>query len=153
MSDDPKNQSDPEEMALYRERSVAYYGALVEAWINTRMERDKQILTLSSLALGGLVAFQATGLSDTWSLGLWFFSSISFIIAIFLALIILSLNARYIQRLAHDHSCTDYEGCLQKLDIALMIVFFAGVLLTFGLALDKSGFEITKKQEVVSNEQ
>ncbi len=46
------------ENELYIGKEVAYYGAVVEAWVNTKMERDKSLLTLSGggIALLGTVA-------------------------------------------------------------------------------------------------
>lgn len=144
MSDDSQNQPDPEEMAHYRDRSVAYYGALVTAWIETRMERDKQILTLSSLGLGGLIALEQTGLNDVWSFGFWIAAGLVFIVTILLALVILSLNAKHISALVRDTTSTDHERCLLFLDIVLMMFFFIGIVLTFTLAVHESGFTITK---------
>lgn len=45
----PQDSSRDEE--IYIGREIAYYGAVVGAWVNTRMERDKSLLTLS---LGGI---------------------------------------------------------------------------------------------------
>lgn len=152
MSDNEQSE-DSAEIEIYKGRRVAYYAALVEAWIGTRMERDKQILALSSLGLGGLIALEQAGLENTTSFGLWVISGLLFLTAIFLALIILSLNANYIQKLAHDHESTDHEGALRTLDKVLMTVFFLGVLSAFSLAVHETDFALIKKSEVAVHEQ
>ena len=152
MADDDKPEDDTDR-EIYKGQRVAYYAALVEAWIGTRMERDKQILTLSSLGLGGLIALEQAGLENTTSFGLWVVSGLLFLMAIFLALIILSLNANYIQKLAHDHESTDHEGALRTLDKVLMTVFFLSVLSTFTLAVHETDFTLIEKSEVQTHEQ
>lgn len=145
-----KNQHDSDnknsETVIYEGRSVAFYSALVEAWINTRMECDKQILSLSSLALGGLIAIQQKGLGDATSFIVWLCGGVCFVLAILLALIVLSMNAHYIEKLAEDSKSTRHEYLLKLLDIALMILFVFGVVLTFTLAIKETGFVAILKQ-------
>ena len=52
MSDENKN-------SLEEQKGVAYYSALVNAWITTRMEKDKQLLTLSAAGIGLIIIFAA----------------------------------------------------------------------------------------------
>jgi hypothetical protein len=37
-------------------KNIAHYSTLLSAWIQTKMERDKTLVTLSSAAIGFLVA-------------------------------------------------------------------------------------------------
>ena len=41
-------------------KEVAYYTALVDAWINTKMERDKSLLSLATAGIGLLVTLLTT---------------------------------------------------------------------------------------------
>jgi uncharacterized membrane protein len=134
-----------DEQEIYKARKVAYYGACVEAWITTNMERDKQILGLSSLALGGLIAFQQT-LNDTTSFLLWLGASLIFISAIILALFILSLNAKYIEKLIKENVTPDDEKRMSLADGVLTVLFILGIVLTFSLAVKESGFSIYKQE-------
>ena len=40
---------------LNKEKHTAYYSALVEAWLDTRMEKDKSLLMLAAGGIGILV--------------------------------------------------------------------------------------------------
>lgn len=40
---------------LYEKKQLAFYSALVTGWLNTRMERDKSLLTLSATGVGLLI--------------------------------------------------------------------------------------------------
>lgn len=89
MSD--RSQSSPAD--IQQGKKVEFYAALVNAWIGTRMEIDKQVLALSALGLGGLIALASKGI-DTWSaFVVGFLSGACFFIATILTLIVLSLNA------------------------------------------------------------
>ena len=78
------------------QKEVAYYGALVNAWISTRMEKDKQILTLSAAGVGLIVLFKPE-LKNICEFLLWSISGISFLLSIFLLLSIFSQNSDLIQ--------------------------------------------------------
>lgn len=48
-------------------KNIAYYSVLVNAWIQTRMERDKTLVTLSAAAVGLLVTLLTTvGINKEW---------------------------------------------------------------------------------------
>ncbi len=38
-----------------RQKSVAYYSSLVNAWIQTRMEVDKNLIGISSIGIGFII--------------------------------------------------------------------------------------------------
>lgn len=124
-------------------KEVAFYAALVEAWINTRMERDKQVLTLSSLALSGLIAFTA-GLKDGTEFALWLSAATVFIVSILCALLVFAINAEFIQKLIREESADALDVVLKILDRAVMLSFFLGVCITFSLAIVKADFSLTK---------
>lgn len=126
-------QSSPSELEEIRiARLGAYYSALASAWIDNKMEIDRQILTLSSVGVGGLVAL-ASSLSSEIQFMLWVLACFSFCTAIGIALKIFALNPKMIDRLFNGEP--ENPGLLPQLDITLMVVFMFGVLMTFLLTI------------------
>lgn len=46
--------------SIEQQKDVAYYSALVSAWIQTKMERDKTLASLSAGGIGLLVTILST---------------------------------------------------------------------------------------------
>ena len=99
------------EWDVYYEKEVAYYDALVNAWLQNRLDRNKQLLTISYLAVGLLILLISSVKSDELSDNLyifvgmavlWLFAFISFIVCGFLALSIMNKNTVYLQAVAHE---------------------------------------------------
>jgi hypothetical protein len=108
-------------------REIEYYGAVVNAWINTRMERDKSILTLSAGALGLLVTLITTvGASGPVEALFYLLAFLSFGASCWTAVMIFGRNADYLERLGKGEDCTDPR--LAKLDRILKAGFFTGVV-------------------------
>lgn len=74
-----------EENSLDEQKSVTYYSALVNAWIATRMEKDKQLLTLSSAGIGLIIFFQPK-LSTLFEFWVWILAGGCFLISLGLLL-------------------------------------------------------------------
>ena len=77
-------------------KRVAYYDNFLRAWIENRMEVDKQLLTLSALAIGLLVSVFGKP-SNTYEIVAWFFAGISFLICIVTILISFRKNSDYVK--------------------------------------------------------
>ena len=99
------------EWDVYYEKEVAYYDALVNAWLQNRLDRNKQLLTISYLAVGLLILLISSVKSDdlpdnlyifVGMAVLWLFAFISFIVCGFLALSIMNKNTVYLQAVAHE---------------------------------------------------
>lgn len=84
---------------VFHEKEVVYYSYLVNAWLQNRLDRNKQLLTISYLAIGSLLllfpslkdypdAFFCTAI-------FWSLAFILFIMSGFLALSIMRKNADY----------------------------------------------------------
>lgn len=136
-------QNSDNETAQNDGRDTAFYAAMVGAWVNTKMERDKQVLTLASLGLGGLVAFTST-LDTNVDFYFWLGAAISFLLSIMFALIIFRLNASYVEKLIKSEAAQGEEALLDVLDWIVMGTFFIGVCLTFGLAIAKTDYSMVK---------
>jgi len=80
------------------EKENIYYSTMINAWINTRMERDKSVLTLSAAGVGLLVSLlTSVGASSGFEIIFYIFSFIGFLVATFSALYIFKLNADYVE--------------------------------------------------------
>ena len=81
----------------YREKNNIYYGAMLSAWLNTKIERDKQLLTLSSSAIGLLVTLLRTiGTSTIFETCCYALSMLAFLITVISVLLILDENAKHV---------------------------------------------------------
>ncbi len=155
-----KNKSDADseydrQMREYHDNRVAFYSNWVGAWIENRMEKDKQLLTLSALAIGLLVSVfnSPNNICEFWIL---VFAGISFLGCILIILIIFSVNAKYIEIILTEHQKHNNDGngplgneeskkaaILNKLTITAFSFFISGALLTSILTVMRSGVSIT----------
>lgn len=115
-------------------RGVAFFSALIDAWINTRMERDKQVLTLSSLGLGGLMAF-GPSLESPSQCVLWLSSGICFLASIAALLHIFKINSDLIEKHLAREQTSEQDGILKSLDYIGIGGFYVGAVLMFSLAI------------------
>ena len=79
---DKQNAEDKEnelKQKEYYDNRVAFFASWVNAWIQNRMELDKQLLTLSALAIGLLVGIFGQPETVT-QLFLWLLAGLSFLI-------------------------------------------------------------------------
>lgn len=132
----------------FSEKSVAFYTTFLSAWVENRMETDKQLVTLSSLAIG-LLMFFYDKLHTTTELVLWLSAGALFILTIIVVLCIFRNNGKYIESLILDDNQPQkqsVEKSLQTMTACAFGMFIVGIILTFSLAIVKSGFVIMKTQ-------
>lgn len=64
-------------------KNIAHYSILLSTWIETKMERDKTLVTLSAAAIGLLVTILTTvGVKSLWEIPLFAFAVTSFLATI-----------------------------------------------------------------------
>ena len=80
------------------QKHVAFYQTMLSAFIETRNEFDKQLLTLSVAALGFLLSSSDKLISNSLSLFMLALSSLLYLATIIGLLRILTLNAKYIEK-------------------------------------------------------
>ena len=79
-------------------KNVAHYSVLLSAWIQTRMERDKALITLSSFGVGLLVTLSSSVFDYTFISALLFIISfLGFTVCIATCLIVYHLNSVQIE--------------------------------------------------------
>lgn len=121
---------------ILKQKEISYYSALLNAWINTKMERDRTILTISSGAIGVLITLLTTvGAKNCLEIILFMFAFVLFITTVILVLNIFSENSRYIEEIIVSGKKEDFRlSYLDKISTwtfigGLVISVFIGVLL------------------------
>ena len=120
-----------------RQKRAAYYQALWTAWFEHRIELDKQLLTLSALAIS-LLMFFYKGLNESLERNLWLFAGVLFIFTIFLILITFYISSKHIEYMLNDKDKTKEKKLnsrLKKLMFAYFGTFILAVSTTFMLAV------------------
>ena len=129
----------PGEDSLESQKQLAHYAAIVEAWVATRMEKDKTLLSLATAGIG-LLATLLTTVGPTSACQLWLYGSagVSFICTIVTAIWIFDRNSRHLEDVIVRGVRGD-DPLLVKLDVLVFLSFVIGVVLTGAIALS-SGF-------------
>lgn len=105
---------------------------LRQAWVDTRMEKDKTLLTLSAGGVGLLVTLlTGFGARSSLQLGMFALSGVAFLIAMLTAVVVFERNAKHIEDVLNGASVGD-DSMLVRLDVILMGAFLLGVV---GLAV------------------
>lgn len=160
----PETKEEAEKRAL-RElegKNIAHYQVILSAWIESRMERDKTVITLSTVAIGLLVTIITTvGLNGFWQYCFAIIAFAGFIIAIFSCLHIYQFNAKHLEEVLRDKDGKNTSDLLRNLDKLSSICFYTGVIFailmaifvsfhkTGGLTMAKERQNIPKKVEKI----
>lgn len=84
-----------------QEKDVAFYGAVVNAWIGTKMEFDRSLLTMSLAGIGVVVTLLTTvGMSSLFALVTFLIAAVAFTAVLGLCLAIFWSNAEFLEALA-----------------------------------------------------
>ena len=129
-------------MCTKEQKDIAFYSAVVQAWITTRMERDKVILAISAAGLGWLVTIVTTvGIADFLTLIFFVAAVVSFTAVSVLVVLILGRNAEYLERVARNQD--EPDRLLARLDTSVNILFISGVVsvLLMGLLAGYAHYE------------
>lgn len=148
--------SNPSQNAVEQSnKRVVYIDNLYRAMLSNQLELDKQLLTLSTLAIGLLVGVFGTPQS-TLEFVLWIVASALFIFCIVLLLLIFERNSTYVQLLQEEHDSagdrkaalanqiTNTENITRRIMTLVYFSFGSGATLTVVLAVIESGFIIAK---------
>ena len=75
-----KEESEKRVLRELEGKNIAHYSVLLGAWIQTKMERDKTLVTLSAAAIGLLVTiFTTVGVKSIWEIPIFAVAVISFL--------------------------------------------------------------------------
>jgi len=111
-------------------KEVEYYSNSVNAWFNTKLERDKSILAISAGGLGLLITLlTAFGVNNITELIIYFSAILCFMVAIILMVIIFNRNASYLSKL--NEGKVDKDSVLTGLDHIGFFSFILGIIFAF----------------------
>jgi len=134
---DKDNLSEAED-AFSKERFAAknsLHQLYVEKWIDISLDTDRQLLTLSTAAIGLLATFVTSkGVSSVGQIIFLIFAGIAFISVIAVILIIFKMNGDYLGGLIKGK--TPEQGLMKALDKLVRISFFTGIVCTAFFALN-----------------
>lgn len=125
------------------QKEVQYYSAITNAWLNTKMEKDKSLLTLSVGGVGFLVTLlTAIGVRSTNVFWLYYLAFLSFLISIISVIFIFGYNAKHLEKVLEGK--TKYACLLRVLDRTVICSFILGVIFSLIIGI-LSGKESLRK--------
>lgn len=132
-------------------KEVEFYAAQVNAWLATRFELDKSLLTLSAGGVGLMVTIAlATGFKSTAALVIYCAAILSFLVCICVVLCIFRRNASHLLEIHRGN--VDEDRLLAVLDLASITSFFFGVLLASMLGVSAAVDSYLEKSETKMSE-
>lgn len=145
--------SDEKEKRMLRElegKNIAHYSTLLSAWIQTKMERDKTLVTLSSAAIALLVTILTTvGTSNFYLFTLYIIAFLGFGTCIGTSLKIYQLNSKHLENEIRNKN-TNLK--LEKYDKLSFFSFLLGVLLLCSIGLYSAYLTSITERVIMSNE-
>lgn len=144
----PESKEEQEKRVL-RElegKNIAHYSVLLGAWIQTKMERDKTLVTLSAGAIGLLVTILTTvGVKSIWEIPFFAIAVISFLITIWSSLVIYQLNSKHLEDAIRGSSERDPR--LEKYDKHSITAFIIGSVTALLIGILSASFQLIKTEE------
>jgi hypothetical protein len=115
-----------EDKSLEQAKEVAYYGALVTAWVQSRMEADKTLLAIASAGIGLLVTLaSAFGPGSAFGKACLALAVGAFVTVILGVVYIFDRNPKHIEEVVTRDQTRD--GVLDAVDRAVRIAFLVGI--------------------------
>lgn len=138
---------------LRQEKEVEFYAAGIAAWYNTSLEHDKSVFGLSAGGIGLLITLLTTvGVSSACLLGLYIAAILSFLTSLCVLLVIFRRNRTHIEQVLSD-TAPRSDPCLEKLDLAAILAFGAGVIFTAVVGISAAvNSLIDEKEKAMANE-
>lgn len=134
------------------QKEVEFYAAQVNAWLTTRFEHDRSLLTLSAGGIGVLITLAlATGVKNSASLVVYCAALFSFVICLSTVIWIFRRNAVYLERAVVGK--VEPDGILILLDKAAIVSFLCGVLLASLMGVSAAFDSLMEKKEHEMTEQ
>jgi hypothetical protein len=128
----------------YEAKEKAFYNAMISAWLNTRLERDKQLLGLSVTAIGLLVTLLRTvGVSNCLQVVFFCLALSAFLITVISVIYILGENSTHIEKVL-ENSETESKT-LTRLDKAAGISFILGMVLIVIIGIHSAVINLSEK--------
>ncbi|MCP4974845.1 MAG: hypothetical protein GY931_01670 [Maribacter sp.] len=141
-----KEEAEKRNLRELEGKNVAHYSVLLGAWIQTKMERDKTLVTLSAAAIGLLVTILTTvGVKSYWEIPFFCVAVISFLITIWSSLVIYQLNSQHLEDAIRGSSEKDPR--LEKYDKRSIRAFIVGSTSALIIGVLSANIQLTKPEE------
>jgi len=128
----------------YEAKDRAFYSAMISAWLNTKLERDKQLLTLSTSAIGLLVTLLRTVGVSNFSQVLFFGAAlIAFLFTVISVIWILGKNANHIEEMLNGSETESRH--LVFLDRVATISFVMGMIMVVIIGMYSATISLIEK--------
>jgi hypothetical protein len=135
----------------YKAKDRAFYSAMISAWLNTRIERDKQLLGLSVTAIGLLVTLLRTvGVSSFSQMILFGFALFAFLTTVISVIYVLDKNAAHIEEMLRG--VTTESQALKILDKTAEISFVLGMLMIVIIGMHSAAINLSEQGTSMSKE-
>lgn len=133
-------------------KNIAHYSVLLSAWIQTKMERDKTLVTLSSAAIGLLITVLTTiGVQSIYEIILFIIAVCAFLTTIYSSLMIYQLNSKHLEDALRGSSETDPS--LEKYDKISIRAFILGAVFALMVGATSAYQKIILKGNNMPNEE
>lgn len=153
MSEPEQKKQEPDEYRLERFAAQASLQQMyAEKWIDISLDTDRQLLTLSTAAIGLLSTFIVNkGVTSNLQLLLLTVSVAAFVLVIACLLYIFKLNRNHIA--VQSSGKTPDESLMRFLDKAVRYLFFVGIFTTAAYALNIALQDLDKSKKGTPSEQ
>lgn len=129
-----KEDSHKQSLSFDEQKQLVWYEQGISAWLQTKMEHDKTILTISSIFVGFIATIFAAFFKNSISLIsfiIMMISIIGFVSCMITTAIIFNNNADYLEANLNEAESSETEKHTQKLkrlDLISKISFFIGII-------------------------
>ena len=128
-------------------KNIEHYSVLLQAWIQTKMESDKTLVTLSAAGIGLLVTILTTaGVRRIWEVLLYLGSFAGFLTTIWTSLTIYQLNSKHIETELKQSTGQDLK--LEKYDKRSKRAFIFGAICACLIGVVAATNEVSSKMGV-----
>ena len=141
--DELKQQS---QLSSHEQKNIAYYSALINAWVTTRFEFDRSLLTLSAGGIGLVVTLLTTfGVTSMTVLVIQAATVIAFAVSGALVFYVYKRNAQHLIDVVKDTAIAD--PVLKNVDRAAVFFFALGIILLFVVGV-YSAYSKLQREEI-----
>jgi hypothetical protein len=138
------------EQEITAQKEIEFYATATAAWFDTKLERDKSLLTLSAGGIGLLITLLSTiGIHSVEILILYAAALFSFICSLVAVLWIFKRNAVHLENINRGQEGSDLV--LDLLDNAAIFCFFLAVVLSSIMGISSAFYSFQTQESLMAN--
>lgn len=136
-----------------KEKETALYSSLVQAWIGTKMEKDKSLLTLSSFGIGLVgTILTAVGVNSLFEIFVYGIIILCFLTTIISSILIFEKNAQVLKKeidiICSKSNETSSNKLLGYLDKIMFWSFILGLIIFLFIGVSSSYSRLNKGDKI-----